>query len=140
MRPLSPLCFIFVLCSAVAASAGETLRVTPGKWQIHIETTNSMQPTPQIIDRTECVTESEWDTDDLIQQAQGCTVSDVRASGDRLQWKMACGAPGGQMTGEGDYRSSGDAVEGTVKMAIDAGGMSMTTDTRYTGKRVGACD
>jgi hypothetical protein len=53
---------------------------------------------------------------------------------------MACAAPGGQMQGEGDYRSTGDTVEGTMTMALDASGVSMKMDTTYSGKRVGDCD
>jgi len=133
-------CAVCCLVFAAGARAGQTLRVEPGKWEIRIESKSSLQPQPQVRTLTECVTENEFDPDKLMEGVEGCSVSDVTSSADRLQWKLRCALGGGEMTGEADYRSQGDTVEGAMHIAMQAGGMSMTMDHAYTGKRVGDCE
>jgi len=133
---------LLVLASALAAGgarAGDALQIEPGKWEMRIEIKSSMASQPQVTTRTECVTDGEWDPDALMTEVEGCTFSDVSSSATRLQWKLTCDAQGGRMTGEADYRSAGDSVDGTMHMTMDAGGMAITLDQRFAGRRVGDC-
>lgn len=63
-----------------------------------------------------------------------CTVSDYKATGNVVSWKMACT---GQMamTGTGELTFKGDTYEGVMKMAMAQGEMTM----HMAGTRTGDC-
>lgn len=125
-----------------APAAAEGLRIEPGQWEIRSETRNSMMPTPQVRTRSECVSaeDAEWSPDRLMSEAQDCSVSDVVASSDTLEWKVRCGGPhGGEMKGHARYRSSGERFDGEMKFSMNAGGMQIEMDVTSEGRRTGPC-
>jgi hypothetical protein len=65
---------------------------------------------------------------------QSCKVSDYKAVGNTVSWKVAC--TGAQsLTGSGEMVFAGDSYTGTMKMTMQQGEMSM----KYSGKRLGDC-
>lgn len=130
---------MFVALPSVAFAA-DALQIEPGKWKTRTTMKSTMSPEPRVTERTECVTEGEWDPDTFMQDSNGCTFTDVKSSAQRLQWKVTCNTQGGQMSGDADYRSQGDRVEGEMRMDMDAGAMQITMDFAFEGTRLGDCD
>ena len=65
---------------------------------------------------------------------KGCTVSDYKATGNVVSWKMAC--TGDQpMTGTGELTFKGDTYTGAMKMSMAQGELTM----QMAGKRAGDC-
>ena len=129
-----------VAAPPLAAAASESFQIQPGQWRIHSETKNSMMPEPRVDTRTECVTDTEWDVEELMRDARGCTIRDVESSADRLRWKVECSGPGGRMNGRADYRSEGDRVDGQMNMAMQTGQMNVTMDMKFQAQRLGDCE
>jgi hypothetical protein len=63
-----------------------------------------------------------------------CKVSDYKAEGSKISWKIACASPQ-KMTGSGEMVYAGDTYTGAAKMTMDMGEMTM----KYSGKRLGDC-
>ncbi|MEM7410712.1 MAG: DUF3617 family protein [Myxococcota bacterium] len=123
-----------------ASMAAEGLKIRPGKWVTESTMTNSMMPQPRVTTRTECVTEDEWNAEDLMDSVEGCTWKDVVATATTLDWKVECTNPGGRMQGDASYRSEGDRGSGQMNMAMQVNGMNMTMKVVWKGERVGDCD
>lgn len=129
--------FVVLPSGALAADA---LQIDPGMWKTRTTMKSTMSPEPRVTERTECVTEGEWDPDTFMKDTDGCTFTDVRSSAQRMQWKVTCNMQGSQMSGDADYRSKGDTVEGEMRMDMDAGAMQITMDFAFEGTRIGDCD
>lgn len=127
-----------VILTVVAVYAQNPMRA--GQWEVSVQmqmpgmqmpTTKSMQ----------CVTAAQLAKDPATGLPTGmqslpnaCKVSDYKVTGSTVTWKMACtGAT--PMTGEGELVFAGDAYDGTIKMAMQQGGMTM----KMSGKRLGDC-
>jgi hypothetical protein len=67
-------------------------------------------------------------------QKSDCKVSDYKASGGTVTWKMVCTSPDA-ITGTGEMKYTDDAYNGTLKMDMQGRGMTM----KIAGKRVGDC-
>ena len=63
-----------------------------------------------------------------------CKVSDYKAVGSKVTWNLACSGSE-PMTGQGEIVVDGDQYDGTMKMTMSQGAMTM----KYSGKRVGDC-
>jgi hypothetical protein len=57
-----------------------------------------------------------------------------------MRWKMTCANPGGTMTSDASYTSTGTVVNGTMTMNIDVDGQTITMSSTTAGKRLGPCD
>ena len=121
------------------AAAAENLQIRPGLWKIRTETKNSMMPAPRVQTRTECVSDTEWDSEELMKETENCRVFDLESSAKKLSWKVECNGPGGRMTGKALYRSKGDRVDGRMNMAMKSGQKSMTMRMDFDGERIGDC-
>jgi hypothetical protein len=63
-----------------------------------------------------------------------CKVTDMKQSGARSTWKIACTKPE-PMTGSGDVTHTGDKFDGTIKMA----GKDFAMTQVMSGRKVGSC-
>ena len=134
---MKPGCGIVVLIgialSAPALASG--MKVDPGKWEFR---SSSMQGGEQV--SVECVTQTEMSPELFLKDSQGCTLADAKSDASSMQFKMSCASPGGKMTGEARFESTGKAIEGTMAMAMNVAGRQMTFERSWTGKRIGDCD
>lgn len=140
MAQVPVLAALVALAVVPLAAAAENLQIQPGQWKIRTEVKNSMMPEPRIVTRNECVTDSEWDAEKLMEDAQGCTMSDVESSAEKLSWKVVCSGPSGRMSGKAVYLSSGDSVDGRMNMNLQATQMNLSMDMKFEGRRVGECE
>ena len=109
-------------------------RATPGLWEVtaKVELAGVVSPAPTT--QTECLSQKDVEADSVPEIEKGaCRVTDVRRSGDKVSWKVDCGAVG---KGEGEiaYRSP-TAYEGWMK--LETGGTVVRTTLR--AKRLGGC-
>lgn len=125
---------------APAAALAEGMQVEPGQWEFTATTDMPMLPGPKTVTTTRCITEPEVDPDAFMDQARECTVTEVESDATSMRWKMTCANPGGTMTSEASYTSTGTAVNGTMTMNIDVDGQTITMSSTTAGKRLGPCD
>jgi len=115
--------FLLVLPSLPVAAE----RIRAGLWEVtaSVELPGVSSPSPT--KQTECLSEEDVEADRVPEIAQGaCRVTDVRRSGDRVTWKLDCGAVG---KGEGEivYRSP-ISYDGWMK--LETGGTVVRTSIR----------
>ena len=134
---------ISFLVLGVAATAASAIQgpMRPGRWEVvmNMEMPNMPMAMPEM-KNTQCITPEQLAKDPAsglprgMNQSKECTVSDYKAQGNTLTWKMACT---GQMamTGTGELTFKGDSYTGLMKMAMPQGEMQM----KMAGKRLGDC-
>jgi len=110
-------------------------RVQPGLWEVTatVELPGAATPAPPST-QTECLSQHDVDAELVPELAKGgCRVTDARRSGDRVTWKLDCGALG---KGEGEVVYQGPtAYQGWMR--LETGGTTVRTTIR--AKRVGGC-
>ena len=124
--------FLSALIIPTVASAATPMR--DGYWEM--TTTMEMPGMPAQIPPTQmrhCFTgEDVRDYKKAITAAEGCTITDLKESGNKISWKMNCEGAG-ESTGTTVF--NGDAFETT--MTMQAEGMDMTVNVK--AKRLGEC-
>jgi hypothetical protein len=131
-----------LVCGAAATvvlAAQNPMR--PGNWETTMKMEMPGMPTGMPpMKSTQCITAAELAKDPATGLPRGaagqknCTVSDYKATGNVISWKMACT---GEMTmsGTGELTFKGDSYEGVMKMSMAQGEMTM----HMAGKRAGDC-
>jgi hypothetical protein len=74
----------------------------------------------------------------MIPKNQGCSVSDVRRTGNRVTFKMTCTGQNA-MSGDGEMTSSATSYDGIMRLKGQADGQDMAMTHTFSGKRVGDC-
>ena len=132
---------VVILCTMAVASAVAQSPMREGKWEV--STQMQMADLPMQLPATKsvrCITKANLqDPGSTLPSGSpdpnaDCKVSDYKAEGKAVTWRLACSTPE-KMTGQGSIVVDGDHYDGTMKMTMDQGGMTM----KYTGKRVGDC-
>lgn len=124
-----------VVCGLAVTVVSAQGPMREGRW----ETTMQMQmPGMPVqmppVKNTQCVTKAQ-----LQDPSKGlpsgpdptCKVSDYKAEGNKVTWKMACT----DMTGTGEITFKGDSYDGLIKLAAKQGEMAM----KLSSKRLGDC-
>ena len=120
-----------------AVLAGNGIR--PGMWEVTSKM--EMPGMPMAMPATtvkHCYTKEDVkDQKKVISRDKNCTMTDFKASGNKVNWKMKCTGKGaGTFSGETVF--SGDSYDSVMKMQADAAkGHQMTMKVK--GKRVGNC-
>lgn len=124
-----------------------------GKWEITVQMEMPGMPAGMTMPpttMTQCITPQDAadPSKSIPQQPPGrggagsdCKMSDYKAEGNKVSWKMACTTPR-PVTGTGEFVYEKDSYTGTMTMNMGAGragapGGAMTM--KYTGKRLGDC-
>ena len=82
---------------------------------------------------TVCVTKN---TIENLRKIPGCPDPQFTRSGSTVDYSLNCDMSGVQVTINGHYEFSGEAMDGSVKVLT---GNAMTTETKLTGKYLGPC-
>ena len=126
-----------ILISELAGA--EALAINPGFWEFKSTSTNPLTGQTESETETECVVESELDLADLIDNQDGCEITESSLNGDTLTFSMSCKMQGGEMAMNAVYQSDGDSVDGTTKINISFGTQTMTSNGSFSGQRLGDC-
>ena len=127
---------VMVVCGLAMTVVSAQGPMREGRW----ETTMQMQmPGMQMpaMKNTQCVTKEQLqDPSRGLPSASpdpksGCKVSDYKADGNKVTWKMACT----EMTGTGEIMFKGDSYDGLMKVTSPKGEMAM----KLSAKRLGDC-
>ncbi|MEO0466120.1 MAG: DUF3617 family protein [Pseudomonadota bacterium] len=141
-------CMFAVSAASTALAQDVTLEITPGMWEntanIAVEMDmggQTMSIPAQVKTDQECVTEEDatLDLSDLTED--GCTVTDLKQTGNSVTAVLSCSSQGMTMDGEMTTNVSGDGNSATT--SIDATGTSpmgnVAMSGTVTGKRIGDC-
>ncbi len=117
-----------VLVVSVVAAQG---LMREGRWEVTMQVQMPGLSMPAM-KTVQCVTKEQLKDPSkaLPSAAPGCTMSDYKADGDKVSWKMACKG----MAGTGDITFTGDTYEGLMNVTSPHV-MAM----KMSGKRVGDC-
>lgn len=133
---------IVVAASAVAVSAALAQNpMREGKWEVTTQMQMADVPMPIPAQKNvRCITQAQLEDPGSTlpggspDPTADCKVSDYQAVGNKVTWKLACS--GSQpMTGIGEIVVDGDRYDGSMKMTMDQGVMTM----KYAAKRLGDC-
>ena len=150
----------------VAAATKDAVKLEPGKWETTVAILSIEGPglPPQMAEAMKkqsqtqkvetCLTaeQAEKPPQDMLGAAKNCTYEKFEMGGGKMSGTLVCkGAPGmptGEMRAQmsGKFASTNYDVtsESTMTMPAmpggPAGGGKVTTKTRVSGKRLGACD
>ena len=128
-----------VLSVARPAAATEAMAVETGQWEFTTTAASPMGGAPKTTKDVTCIDEADMTPERFLGGMPGCTISDAQVSDSAMQWSMQCPAPGGQMTGNASFTSTGTTVDGSMTMTAQMGGASMEMSTTWKGKRLGDC-
>ncbi|QMU61264.1 MAG: DUF3617 family protein [Gammaproteobacteria bacterium] len=137
------LCKAFLMASLYFTSVfaalvnAEDMSIDPGLWEIKSQVTSPAGTQEDVAQ--ECIQESEFSPESMMDAAAGCTVTDSSTDASSMQWSINCVNQGVTMTGTGHAESSGDSLTGGMNMNADFNGQQMTMSTTWEGKRVGDC-
>lgn len=129
---------LFLLATGLLAVPAFSSNLQPGKYQVTVEMEmGDMKMPPTTV--TQCISKEDAEkAGTTIQQTLGadgdCKLSDVKADGDTITYKVAC--PKKQISGDGTFHVAGETYDGT--MHLNMAGSQMTQ--KFSGKRLGACD
>jgi hypothetical protein len=132
------LAFCLVALSLVAYAQSP---IRDGLWEVTMQMEMANVPTKMPpIKTTQCITkEQAADPSKSLPKGSAdgkndCTVSDYKVDGSKVSWKVACSRPQ-KMAGSGEMTFGSDTYDGTLKMTMDFGEMTM----KMAGKRMGEC-
>lgn len=141
--------------AAGAASRESEAKVEPGEWEMTYETTKVTAPgmpaealaamTGQKNVVRICITQEEakQPSGEIFSGKEDgdCNRTGVAVEGGRIQGTMTCtgGQAPGKMTMAMDGRYQRQSYELTTRITTEAEGMSMTMESRASGRRLGDC-
>jgi uncharacterized protein DUF3617 len=139
------LCRMFLLAAA-ASTAASAADVSPGLWEIAMETRVAEAPgfSPAPFQITQCLTEADArDPGRLLGQianpgASDCSYTDKSYAGNTFSFTMQCaGTFAVKSSGRVSYGP--DTMEGTITATANVGGGVVETQNKVSGRRVGGC-
>jgi hypothetical protein len=126
------------LCGLLATTVSGQGPMREGRWEITMQMQMPNMPVQMPpMKNTQCITKEQLqDPSKGLPSASAsannsCTVSDYKADGNKVIWKMACP----DMTGTGEITFKGDTYDGLMKVTSSQGEMSM----KMSAKRLGDC-
>lgn len=125
----------------LATSAAQAISIEPGQWDMTFTMSMPMLSEPlRSQSFQECVTESEFEPDDIdMGDDSNCQITNVEDGDDSLEWSIECDGPAGVSKGTWTFTSHGDSLEGHGNMSAPAGGQTMEMTMEWSGERTGDC-
>ena len=122
-------------CAAV--HAGSDVDFEEGMWEITSQVKmQGMDMPAQTF--AQCITKDNMvpqNNDPNQQGGAGCSVSDVKTSGNTVSWSVVCKTGGGEMKGKGKITYQWDSFKGESTAEM----MGMVMVTEMSGRRTGPC-
>ena len=127
-----------LLLSASFSVVADSLPITPGMWETTMNQTNSFTGSNTTVN-SECVKETEFDPNSLMEGNENCSIADSKVSGNRMQFAMECNMDGSQAKMNGEFESNGDNGSGKMTMTMYMTGQKIEMEMDWTARRVGDC-
>lgn len=143
MRESPPKAWLGLLLLLPAFSGDAAPNMREGMWEVTTRTEIRGGPAqmPAVRPQTmaQCFTRRDVENpQSMIPGQSGCSVQDVNATGDRVQWRMQCSSPF-PMQGTGETIYSGGSFSGSSAVNTDTAGMKLELTMTYSGRRIGEC-
>ncbi|MFH1605222.1 MAG: DUF3617 family protein [Pseudomonadota bacterium] len=128
---------------ALCASA-QAADLSPGLWEITIETRVAAQPAPEPFRLTQCLTAADArDPSALLgglanPGASGCTYTNKTFSGNTFRFSMQC-AGSFAIRSQGEVSFTSDTMNGTIDAAADLGAEKVKLSNKISARRLGGC-
>ena len=107
-------------------------------WDVTMKMEIAGMPMQMPEQTTQVCTKKGQKESNLVPANDQCTITDVKTSGNRTTYAMACkGDP--PMSGNGEITSTGNSYSGRMTIRSTKRGEEMTMTQTFTGKRVGDC-
>jgi len=137
---------IAATAAAIAATASHAADVSPGLWEISMETRVAATPgfAPEPFKLTQCFTADDVrDPARLLGQianpgASGCTYGDRTYTGNSLTFTMQCSGTFA-INSRGTVAFGASSMEGTINATANVGGSAVETQNKLSGRRIGGC-
>ena len=133
---------VLMLASAAALAAD----ISPGSWQITLETRVPSEPgfTPPAFQVTQCFTADDAHDPSRVlggisnPGASGCKYTDKSYAGNTFTFTMQCeGGYGIKSTGHISF--SADTMNGTIESTASVAGKPVQTENKIAARRLGGC-
>ncbi|MGR9107079.1 MAG: DUF3617 domain-containing protein [Gammaproteobacteria bacterium] len=128
------------LLAANLCRADDTVRLTPGLWEVR--TTTRLPELSQSLSRetTSCLQSSAMDPTEVFENTRQCSVSEKKLDGNAMTWLVACTVPGkGNTHGNGAFTSHGDHAEGSTTLRMFHRGREIAMIATWSGRLIGPC-
>jgi Protein of unknown function (DUF3617) len=128
------------------ATGAQAQDISPGLWQLTIETRVSAIPgfVPAPYTLNQCFTAGDARDPSRVlvgignPGASDCTYTDIAYRGNTFHFSMRCaGSFGISTTGEVSFTAT--TLDGTITVIADVGGQKTEFSNRISGKRIGGC-
>ena len=138
--------FAIGLLSTTALAAAQAADVSPGSWEITMETRVPAEPgfAPPPFQITQCLTDADARDPSRVlggvsnPGASGCSYSDKSYSGNTFSFSMQCaGSYAIKATGRVSFTS--DTMDGTIASTATVGGKAVETQNKISARRLGGC-
>ncbi len=141
---------LWMIAAALPAAAfsqpGAAADLSPGLWEITLETRVAAQPgfAPAPIRLRQCLTAADArDPSALLggvanPGARGCSYSDKSYSGNTFRFSMQCDGSFG-IKSRGEVTFSAETMNGTISATADVGGKKTELNNKISAHRLGGC-
>jgi hypothetical protein len=134
------------LLAAAFSRPGLAADMSPGLWEITLETRVAAQPgfNPEPFRLQQCLTAADAkDPSALLgglanPGAGGCSYSDKSYSGNTFRFSMRCGGSFG-IKSHGEVTFSANTMTGTISAIADVGGEKTELSNKISARRLGGC-
>lgn len=140
MRSFRP-CIILLAAGTLSSPAVHAFDIEPGLWRYDISSSNAFTGT-QTFENEQCVTESEFDPEQLRQGMGECEDLEFQDSGDAVKWTFSCNNQGISGRGTGSVRMDGANMVGEMRLIMSMasmGGGDFVIENEWVARRVGDC-
>ena len=137
---------LFALHAALLCAPGAAADMSPGIWEIMVETRFAAQPgyTPEPVRLEQCLTAADTrDPSALLggmsnTGASGCTYSNKSYSGNTFRFSMQCSGSFA-IQSQGEISFTADSMNGTISAIADVGGQKTELGSKVSARRIGGC-
>ena len=137
---------LLVMVAALGTSAAAADDISPGSWQITMETRVPSEPgfAPPAYQLTQCLTaEDARDPSRVLggvsnPGASGCTYTDKSYSGNTFTFAMQCGG-GYAIKASGRIAFTANSMDGNIESTASVAGKPVQTQNKISARRLGSC-
>ena len=129
---------VYFSLTIVAVVTAGGMQIEPGLWETKSIVTSTVGVHENV--SQECIDESEISPETMMDEADGCEVTDSYVDASSMQWTISCANQEVTMTGKGHAESSGNSLTGGMHVQANFNDQIMTLDTTWEGNRIGDCE
>ena len=137
---------VFLVGAALLETPALADDISPGSWQITMETRVPSEPgfTPPAFQLTQCLSaEDARDPSRLLggvsnPGASGCNYTDKKYSGNTFSFAMQCGG-GYAIKASGHVSFTASTMDGTIESTASVAGKPVQTQNKISARRLGNC-